>query len=343
MGQAEGTRPATGQRIAFLSYVGRSGSTVFANRLASAGHGVAVVPEMRTLEFLLALPSSDFEDVTADWLTTTIGSDVQLTQYLAADADIEQLCKGLIATSDSWTDLVLALAALALKSTRAEIDNAQTVVFKFGDAVFGWPGIRRKLPTANLIYVHRHPCAVVNSQLNTKRAYRPEENMGRSDPWHCAATWTRHVGRSVTLDCAQIRVSFDEVISGSAVERIISEWNLTPGSSFSFSPADLESSLHRLVDRPGDESRTSAWQDELQPQDARLVSSLAGGIAADLGYDLPTGLTFPALQVARLRHYVRLALHVQKRIVDTADDPKLIVRHARSRLRRYLPQSKDAI
>lgn len=343
IGQAEGTRPATGQRIAFLSYVGRSGSTVFANRLASASHGAAVVPEMRTLEFLLALPSSDLGDVTAEWLTSTIKSDVQLTQYLAADTDIEQLCEQLIATSDEWADLILGLAALALESTRAEIDDAQAVVFKFGDAVFGWPGILQKVPKANLIYVHRHPCAVVNSQLNTKRAYRPEENMGRSDPWHCAATWARHVDRSMTLDAAQIRVSFDEVISGSAVVRIISEWQLSPGSSFSFSPADRESSLHRLVNRPGDESRTAAWQDELQPKDARLVASLAGDIAGDLGYELPPDLAFPELQAARIRHYVRLVQHLQKRLRDTANNPQLIVRHARSRLRRYLPQSKDNI
>lgn len=323
-------------RLAILSYVGRSGSTVFATHLAEAGVGIAVIPEMRTLEFLLNLPQES--EVTYDWLEATIRNDQQLLQYLTVPV---ATAAASIAAASDWAARVRTLAAYALGREQAELDSASAIVFKFGDAVFSWDKIRQKLPQIDLLYVHRHPCAVVNSQLNTPRAYNPKENMGRSDPWHCAATWNRHVRCALSLGHDTLPVAFDDVISGNGLTAVTNAWGLKPNSSsFAFSPAERETAIHQLINKPANSGRKSAWNTELRTRDARIVAALTTHSASQLGYDLPPPADSRQMAAARVRHYAALMRHLSRRAISTAAKPRVIAQHIRSRVNRYRPAQK---
>ena len=328
--------PASPQpRVVFLSYVGRSGSTTFAKRLAKEGLGVAVIPEMRTLEFLMTRASDDVGTISESWLKEVLQKDAQLTQYL--DGKDAAPLRERILSCDDWTAAIIELAAAALGSPTQDLYEASAIVFKFGDAAFSWPAITGKIPTAEFLYLHRHPCAVVSSKLNTQRAYHPGEDMGRGDPWHCAATWDRHVRKGAGVPGGTV-LSFDEVLSGDAISQLSQAWGLVPSELvFDFALAEAESALHTLADSPAVASRSSAWQDELPHNDARLVATLAEESAARFDYQMPAPLDAKSLRAARVRHLASLVQHGRRRLRFVVEDPRLVRRHLSTRLRRYLP------
>lgn len=325
--------------ISFLSYAGRSGSTLLARRLAAAHPAVVVVPETRPLEILLSSGPIDAADLEVADVLKALADDSQLGQY--TNASWSEISSQTIrhAQQDGWPGVAQLFASYATGLDLQTRVKHSALVFKMGSIVFSWREVSQRIPGATVFYVHRHPCAVANSQLTTLRAYHPGEDMGRSDPWHCAVSWRRNVEAALRLGPEANMLRFDQVLDGTAVSRVLDVLDVAADAeefdwpAQVFEVADAERSLHLLVaDKPSVE-RTNAWQDELPESAQSIVAALTSSAATELGYELPPAAEGRELAAARVRHYWSFASYALRRLARFWRDPRRILLHLRLRSR----------
>ena len=299
--------------------------------MARQFHNTTVLPEIKSLEVMLALGIQD-----PVRLRNVIVSDQQFAQYVE-DSNIEE-------HADRITDVLLSGGPYAACLAIAEVVHGEPpnpgnrLIIKMGASVFSWRELHKALPSSSLIYVHRHPCAVANSQLRTKRAYSEKGDMGRSDPWHCARVWNLHTGSAIALGDAATLVKFEDIIGGTALDQIAGQLGFdirADPAGQGLKIADQESQLHQLVTKDPLDSRVDGWRSELPPHTQRVVAYLARYNMRLLGYEPEPSPSSLEMAKAGVVHSNRLATHQLSRVPLLLSQPRRVADHLRLRSRRY--------
>ena len=318
-------------KVLFLSYSGRSGSTLLADRIAREIDDVIVLPELRSLEFILGIGLSDSSQI-----LSAVHSDQQLRQFVPLSA-LDDFAES-VRVAQANEGAVGVCTTFARVVTGREPSPDSVLVLKMGAAVFSWNELKSALGEAGLIYVHRHPCGVASSQLSTQRAYGRSGNMGRSDPWHCARVWNIHTSAALAIEDSILIVSYEAVIDGHAISQVTDHFELrraTVPSADGIQLADREKQLHKRLSSAPERSRLDGWQSEMPLDQQRTVGHLCRENMKRLGYDeIPEPSRLEILRYG-LVHLRQTILHQATKLPQLVTRPAHVARHARLRMRRY--------
>ncbi len=303
-------------RFNFLTYANRSGSTVFARRLAMRAPSLLVIPEFRLPGMLLA-----YGDASVRRMSTT-----KLHQLLSLDTQLyESLMLG---PQDVW-DVAQDNAGAGIRAVLEDIarrygtsvGNPSTVVLIKGSGALRYPkSIKALFPEARFLDIVRDGRAVVNSMLRTPVLWHDEELMGRNDVYHCAGQWSDFLGHTKRLaaELPFLELRYEHLLTDETelLKRVCSfldiEFAREPQTSPAFEVSEREQRIHPLLMEELSLDRETAWKNELPRWQGLAIEARIGRSLNRYGY----GLHF-SNNATRLESLAALARAVAVHVVVT--------------------------
>jgi hypothetical protein len=269
-------------KLAFLIYVARSGSTLFARHLDAISPDLLVTPEWNAAIALLRLPESRVLRMDADALLRVMMLDRQIRNLELDDSELEAAARSCAGrgTRALVEELVAAHAAHRGREPRV-------VAIKNSASLWVAERALEVFPEAVFVHVERDGRAVVNSLIHTESDYDPGHPMGRGDPVHCARIWTEYLDRLDAFAARRpervLNVRYEEFLArpdASLAElrkelatRLGVELRAGAGAGRFEVPAG-ERGLHALVEKPPQAARADGWKTELGRSAGIAVESL---------------------------------------------------------------------
>lgn len=329
-----------GPRLHFMTFAARSGSTIVARSLSECVPGLLVLPEFRTVEFLLARSESRVRRLRPRDLARILAADRQLGPNLGIDA------AGRAGLADRFAGAGTAELLVAIMSTYvggAALPN--DVVIKLGTAAEFVTRLVHVSPTGSLVHVYRDGRATTSSLLQTPRAYFEGETMGRGDLAHCCGLWVRHqrsVRRAVSSGYPVHHVRYESFLRdppGTCAQlfRVMAGPGEPQAPVRSFAVSGHEAGMHTLVGRPPAIERTDAWVVELSRTDQVFASWRMARELDALGYASRLEPTAGRPEVLRSivrtfpRHCWLLARYAVRRASQYACRPGELAEHINAR------------
>ena len=327
----------------FLVYAPRSGSTFFADALSRACPNLLVVPEFRTVEFLLARPEAYVKNLRPRELARLMAADRQLIPNLGIQKTQQRLLAEQLAGGGSNEIISGIVAAYAGDSPLV----VRKVLLKLSGALKFPKRLPELSPEVRVIEVYRDGRGVVNSLLTTPKAYFPSETMGRDDVVYCANVWNRHVAvsqdsafkfgaRLLRLRYEDLLEDLDSGLKGAA--HLLDLPNLRTGQiQTPYTIGDTERPLHPRVGLERQVERATAWETELGSQRGVVAELLMRDELRLLGYKpyfvqgRPTIRNPSILMHARLRHAAGTANYFARRLWQHRFRGSELYEHCRAR------------
>lgn len=282
-------QPRQRPRFNFLTYANRSGSTIFAKRLAHYAPDLLVMPEFRSPGVLLAYGDEALRQMTAAALYEVLAMDTQLTESLKLEpSDVRTLARNNVGAGiRSLLDDIASLYATT-------VERSRHIVLLKGSLAVRYPEvIRTVFPDARAISIVRDGRAVANSMLRTPVLWHDSDQMGRSDVFYCANHWRQALDDATLLAASVplLEIRFEDLLDNElALLRDVCSFLGVPfesggGQRPSFQVSEREQKLHPLLTEDLAPDRELAWQSELKRwQGVALESRVAEKLEA-YGYE----------------------------------------------------------
>ncbi len=273
------------ERMAFLVYDSRSGSTHLASLLDTHPHFCISLES----EFLLKAYNLNQGAVSGETLALLVAKDLKLHDWGPGTLELveDMLAK------DPEMDAEALMERLFEATLAKRKPGARWLALKQGLLADHLPHLLRRWPKAAIIHIYRDGRGVFNSKRKFKNidTGRPMQ----SDPKKAANRWVRVIRafENLPADATLIEVAFESLVRNQDRElpRIFRTLGLDPAlarpdmaSGYADAIPEKQKELHPLVGRTPDASRIDIWKTELSPQHIRAYEEIAGPMLEAKGY-----------------------------------------------------------
>lgn len=307
-------------KLIFMVYDSRSGSTFLSKLISQQLINTAVTPEIGFEEILKR------SDQTLNGLKWS-----KVLRRMVKNDDM----RNADCSFDNLIDLYEKQTAKLLPENvfKAVIDQclknykSRFIIIKNGRHIKYINELSRLLgDKAKIIYITRDPRAVISSKLLTKRPYYPYEVMAWGGALFAAMQWKRY-DRYITVaiknEAANIlEVSYEDLITSqnSVLTKVAAfigttiklKDNIEEQNNYRI--PEKEKEIHRLASSNAVSARVNAWQQEITSYQVKQIESILSKIISQKGYQLrhsdssPGRLlvilfSFPELVFKTTRHY----------------------------------------
>lgn len=334
-------------RFNFLTYANRSGSTVFARRLALRAPSLLVVPEFRLPGMLLAYGDEPVRRMSTTKLHQLLSLDTQLFESLMlAPEDVAD-----VARDNTGAGIRAVLEDIARRYGKS-ISNPSSVVLLKGSGVLRFPNtVKTLFPEARSIDIVRDGRAVVNSMLRTPVLWHDKERMGRNDVYYCAEQWSHELARTRRLakELPLHELRFEHLLADEigALRPVCDFLDVAleadAQNSPTFEVSEREQRIHPLLTKDLAPDREKAWKTELRPWQGMAIEAQVGRTLERYGYELyfSRNASRPAriwsLARSFMVHLVVTPRWAARRLWALRHRPRYLLVVARAAMRRFTP------
>lgn len=266
----------------FLAYVARSGSTYFANQLASATTQVLVLPETKIVDILVGLDAESLASMTAQEKLLAVQKDPRWENLDIPDEEFYQLC------TKNQSAFILLNNIVVYLASKNNLTPTHVMV-KNGASIWNYKKIKNVFVDAEFVHVRRDPRGSTASRLNKIPLYKDKAGARLSDPWFLAKHWMRYMQRIELIRNSGIQVyeisyeemmvnpiaTLDDYLGILGIARQVSTTN-------AFKLSKKESlGKHANVNLPPISERLQAWKSELPYEKGLLVELLCSKYVTD--------------------------------------------------------------
>ena len=271
-------------KLAFLVYLGRSGSTFLSRQLDGASRDLIVTPELNFVVTAARTGDTVIRSLSPDGLVRFVRRDLQIANLGLRDAELDERVR---ACAGGGVRELCETLLLAHAEKRGR--EPRVVVIKKSVAHLAAMALARIFPEVVFVHVRRDGRAVVNSLIHTESVYDPGRMLGRGDPVHAARLWVRQlesVDRLALREPARVlEVAYEPLVSepaasiaslrGALAERLGVELRPTEAEAEpDFEVPQRERPLHSLVSGAAVAARTDGWRGELGRENGIAVEAI---------------------------------------------------------------------
>jgi len=348
-------------RICYLTYLSRSGSTLFA-RLLNERYRVCVTPEGSVPAEMVGVNGFEpprFEGPeAAEAYLRAVSRVSKLDDWKLAEGEV-------VARLRAWPATGVDLFNALLETYRDVNAPGDPIVVYKGDPVMPWEA-RRALkanPGAQAIYVVRDPRAILHSQRTSRYAYAG--GAFSHSAAHTAVEWRRLAEAVAAIDAIdaadaeadaagsgsgtgsgsggrELWLRYEDLVRDETGElarlaRALGAERRGEGESSNFLDrvAEAERHLHAHVAARPSAERIDRWRGELDARDGDLLQEMVRDGMTALGYEIEQSAR-PArwrVAVSWLRYRILSARHnLARQLRNLAQDPKYVLRKVQARL-----------
>jgi hypothetical protein len=333
-------------RFNFLGYANRSGSTVFARRLASFAPSLLVVPEFQLPSILLAYGDSTVRHMSTSRLHQTLKLDTQLRESLMLEPEhILELAR------DNTGAGIRQILEDVSRRYGAAIGNPSTVVLLKNANVPRYPkAVKTLFPEARCLGIVRDGRAVANSLLRTPVLWHDARFMGRQDVYHCASHWTISLLHNDRLaaELPFMEIRYERLLADEAdvLREVCSFLDVAPEPEThqpsTYGVSEREQRIHPLMEEDLLADRETAWKTELTPWHGLAIEAQMGRSLQRYGYELFFSKDASRMQRlwARTRalavHLIVTPIWAVQRLWSLRQRPQYVLMAARAAVRRRM-------
>ncbi|WP_108838566.1 sulfotransferase [Tateyamaria sp. Alg231-49] len=271
-------------KITFLIYCARSGSTFLANGISERRPSVVVIPETRLPLLIIWRNEDEIRAMDVPGLRAFFDRDMQLDNLGLSEAQLQALAHA--QAGQGRRALLLGLfeayrSAHGLKGSHFLVKNARVV--------FEQKALREVLPEAEFLEILRDPRGVANSMMTTRTVYSYGGPMAGGDPLKAARIWLQHRRAMDQLTEPVTQVRYEEVMANPATVAPLLTLLFGPeGKGAAPATAQIvsekERSLHKLVGKEANASRLDAWKTNISARTGMAIEALLGEAMIKAGY-----------------------------------------------------------
>lgn len=307
------SNPSGREKIDFLTYSSRSGSTLLAHEIDRT-FDVLVVPETQCIyhAFTIARGSR----ISSRAASRMIQEDRQIYWFDATDL-------ALLSSGPPLTPRELVLLIGRQFAVHQGVALPSHLMFKLGGALHIWRQVRDCIPDARAINIERDGRAVINSAIRSRAPYLNGTTLALGDVVRAAHTWRQdhRVAQRATSDGLGVTpVRYEALLEDtqSLLDRLGHEmgWNAGGVATFAVNPA--ETAIHSLAESCLEAGRLQGWRSELRRSDRIVAETVCRKELAELGLndflEITTREQSWAVAVATARHVKVQAIFTIRRL-----------------------------
>ena len=276
-------------RIALLTYINRSGSTLL-SQLLSKNPEILVFPEANVLkQLLLEKPHSTVTRQTVKNLQRALPTDKRLKHWGIAPDFLQE--------KDSWKGTHFDLFVRVLNEYAHRIRQEDTTIglFKNNGLFNCYNALGERLRNERgikFISIVRDPRAVFYSQ---KRAYRQRMGHFTANPLITSHSWNWFIDQTTRVQSAKdVHVlRYEELVTDTvtSLQQLYGFLDLDHTDLFLDQPGNLydriapeQKALHSRIREKPDPKRISRWRDNLKDREIGLIEKVCSENIKEVGY-----------------------------------------------------------